>query len=234
MISYVLWFGSVIVPRTALAVTAVVAIGCDGTGMAAPAVGQRPMVVATPPVAASTASAYELLTVPAGMRLDAELDLVLSSTDSRVDDRVLAVVRSTVTVNERIVIPRGSELRGEVIDVAPSGKVEGRARLAFRFHELFANDEEYAIRTAPLIYRADETTRDDAKTIGLGAGAGALLGAIAGGRKGAALGAAIGGGAGTAAVLSTPGDEIRLMPGAGLAIEMLDPVEIRLFDDEGR
>ena len=236
-----------VAPIVALAAVALLAIGCERSGMAAPAQGEVPAEaaepvtrsfaehsVAPPTPRAPAATAYEIVAVAAGMRLDAELNVALASTDNRVDDRVRAVVRSAVTITGRIVIPRGSELRGEVIDVAPSGNVQGRARLAFRFYELFAGDEEYAIRTAPLVYRASGTRREDVKTIALGAGAGALIGAIAGGKKGAAVGSAIGGGAGTAVVLSTPGEDVRLMPGAALTIELLDTVEIRLFDDEGR
>ena len=69
-------------------------------------------------------------------------------------------------------------------------------------------------------YTADGTKTEDAKKIGIGAGAGALIGGLLGGKKGAGAGAAIGGGAGTAVVLTTAGEDVRLRPGT--------PVEVTL------
>jgi hypothetical protein len=64
--------------------------------------------------------------------------------------------------------------------------------------------------------------------IGIPAAGGALIGAIIGGGKGAAIGATIGGGGGTAAVLMTPGKEIRLSSGTTIAVALDGPVDVRV------
>jgi len=68
----------------------------------------------------------------------------------------------------------------------------------------------------------------DATKIGVGAGAGAAIGAILGGKKGAAEGAAVGGGAGTAVVLASKGDEVRLAAGADVTTRLTAPLIVRV------
>ena len=115
-----------------------------------------------------------------------------------------------MTVDGLLAIPEGALAYGTVTNATASGKVKGRARLAFRFDEVDIDSDRYEIRSDALSYRADSTKTEDAKKIGIGAGAGALIGGLLGGKKGA--GAAIGGGAGTAMVLTTAGNEVELPP----------------------
>ena len=80
--------------------------------------------------------------------------------------------------------------------------------------------------------RASKTTKQkDATKIGVGAGAGAVIGGILGGGSGAAKGAAIGGGAGTAVVLSTRGDEVRIPAGTPVTIKLTAPLTVRVRAD---
>ena len=75
---------------------------------------------------------------------------------------------------------------------------------------------------------AEATKGEDAKKIGIGAGAGAAVGALLGGGSGAAKGAVIGGAAGTGAVLATKGKEVRLGPGANVTSRLTAPLTIRV------
>jgi len=119
-------------------------------------------------------------------------------------------------MNTSPVLPAGTEVVGTVTDVKRSGRVKGRALVAYRFNSLRAAGERYDIRTTQLSHQAAATKGDDAKKIGVGAGIGAAIGAIAGGGSGAAKGAAIGGAAGTGAVLATRGKEVELAEGADI------------------
>jgi hypothetical protein len=85
----------------------------------------------------------------------------------------------------------------------------------------------YDIDTKPLSWIAESTKKDDAVKIGAGAAAGAVIGAITGGGKGAAIGSAIGAGGGTAVVLATDGQEIRLAAGRKLSVSLTNPLTIR-------
>jgi hypothetical protein len=117
---------------------------------------------------------------------------------------------------------------GVVTNVERSGRVKGRARVAYRFDSLRFQGEMYRIRTAPLVHEAEATKGEDATKIGAGAAAGAVVGAVLGGGGGAAKGAAIGGAAGTGAVLATRGREVRLGPGAGVNTRLDAPLTLRV------
>jgi hypothetical protein len=171
---------------------------------------------------------YREVTIPAGTTLRLDLSSSLASDTSKVEDAVSARVREAVVVNGQTVVPAGASLAGVVTDVADSGRVKGRARIAYRFNSLTVDEEKYDIATAPTSHVAEATKKADAKKIGIGAGAGAVLGAVIGGGSGAAKGAAIGGGAGTGVVLATKGKEVRLGPGANVTTKLTAPLKLRV------
>jgi hypothetical protein len=171
---------------------------------------------------------YREVTIPAGTTLRLELQSAVSSDQSQVEDTVRASLRQPVTVDGQAVLPKGAEVVGVVTDVARSGRVKGRARVAYRFSSLRHDGERLSIATAPISHQARATKGEDAKKIGVGAGVGAAVGAILGGGSGAAKGAAIGGGAGTGVVLATRGEEVRLGPGADVNTRLTEALVVRV------
>lgn len=166
-------------------------------------------------------------TVPDNTLLDVTLGTSLASNTSRVEQPVHATIANPVVVDGTTVIPAGSSLSGHVTHARESGKVKGRAELAFRFTRLTAGAVTYDIDTKPVSFVAPSTKKDDAVKIGAGAAGGALIGAITGGKKGAAIGTAIGAGAGTGVVLATDGKEISLAEGRRLKVSLTNPLTIR-------
>jgi hypothetical protein len=171
---------------------------------------------------------YQEVTIPAGTTLRLDLRSAVASDTSKIEDTVRATLRQAVIVDGQTVLPTGTELVGTVTDVERSGRVKGRARIAYRFSSLRHDSERYDIRTATIAHQAAATKKKDATKIAIGAGAGAALGAILGGGSGAAKGAAIGGGAGTGAVLATRGDEVRRNPGADITTRLTAPLIVRV------
>jgi hypothetical protein len=171
---------------------------------------------------------YRDVTIPAGTMLRLDLASSIASDTSKVEDAVSAKVREAVVIDGKTVVPAGASLAGVVTDVADSGRVKGRARIVYRFNSLTVDDEQYDIATSPTSHVAAATKGEDAKKIGIGAGAGAVVGAILGGGDGAAKGAAIGGGAGTGVVLATKGKEVRLGPGANVTTKLTAPLTVRV------
>ena len=92
------------------------------------------------------------------------------------------------------------------------GKVKGRGRVGVRFTRItpLSDNEQYRMQTRSWVAVAPATKKKDALTIGLPAAGGAVIGALIDGKKGAGIGAAAGGGAGTAAVLTTRGKDVRV------------------------
>ena len=174
------------------------------------------------------APVYTEVTIPAGTTLRLDLKSSVASDTSKVEDTVRAALRQAVVVNGQTVLPVGTELVGTVTDVARSGRVKGRARVAYRFSSLRHDSERYDITTATIAHEAETTKKKDATKIAVGAGAGAAIGAILGGGGGAAKGAAIGGGAGTGVVLATRGDEVRRGAGADVSTRLTAPLTVRV------
>lgn len=177
--------------------------------------------------APAAATRARTLTIPDSTSLDVELNTSLASDTSRVEDAVRGTVQSPVVIDEVTVVPTGSTLLGHVTSVQESGKIKGRAELGFAFTRLQVGPVTYDISTKPFFYRAEGTKKEDAVKIGIGAAAGAIVGAITGGKKGAAIGTAVGAGGGTAVVLATDGDEIRLASGRTLKVSLTNPLIIR-------
>jgi hypothetical protein len=162
----------------------------------------------------------EPVTVPEGATLPLALETAISSATSRSGDRVVARLAEDVRVGEKVVVPAGSEVRGQVTAAVPSGRVKTRARLAFDFDTLVLEGKEYSIGTEPLDITAGSTRKKDAATVGIGAGAGAVVGAIIDGKKGAGIGALIGGATGTGVVLTNTGKEVELGSGTRLTVRL--------------
>jgi hypothetical protein len=168
------------------------------------------------------------LTIPDGTTLDVTLATAHASDTSRAEEAVRGTLASPVIIDDVTVIPAGATLVGHVTGAQGSGKVKGRAELGIRFERVAVGPVTYDISTKPLYYVAESTKKDDAVKIGVGAAAGAVIGAITGGKKGAAIGSAIGAGGGTAVVLATDGDEVRLASGRQLRVALTEPLTIRL------
>lgn len=187
---------------------------------------EAPAAPGAPP--APAAPRFAEVTLAAGTELPLRLDSALASDESAVEDPVRASLRRDIVVDERAVLPAGTNVAGVVTGVQRSAKVKGRASLAFRFTTLSLDDETYDIRTSSVARRAQGTKRKDAAKIGIGAGAGAVIGGIVGGGKGAAVGTAVGAGTGTGVVLATRGDEVRLAAGTPVTVKLTEPLTLRV------
>ena len=178
--------------------------------------------------AAPARPAFRSVSIPAGTTLPLSLTTSIASDTSAVEDAVSAELTQAITIDGRDVLPAGTQLTGTVTEVAGSGRVKGRAVIAFRFTSLRLGSEQYDVQAAPLSHLAAATKGEDAAKIGIGAGAGAIIGGLLGGKDGAAKGAAVGGGAGAGVVLATKGEEVRLGPGADATTTLSAPLTVRI------
>src|SRR5687768_9702657 len=167
------------------------------------------------------------VTIPDNTVLDVTLDTSHSSEDSRAEERVTGTLASAIEIDGVTAIPAGAKLTGNLTNVKDSGEIKGRAQLGLQFTRLQTGSVTYDIDTKPLSWIAESTKKEDAVKIGAGAAAGAVIGAITGGKKGAAIGSAIGAGGGTAVVLATEGQDIRLAAGRKLKVSLTNPLTIR-------
>ncbi len=172
------------------------------------------------------------VTIPAGTVLRLRVTRGFGSDISRVEDPVSATLSQPVTIAGRTVLRTGSVATGYVSEATRPGKVKGRGRVAVRFTRIHPSSESetYDMRTRSWVAVAPATKKKDALTIGIPAAGGAAIGALVDGKKGAGIGAAVGGGAGTAAVLTTRGKDVRIGRGATLNVRLTSPLTIRIDD----
>ena len=138
------------------------------------------------------------------------------------------VPNGAIAINGDTAIPAGSVLRGTVTDVERSGRVQGRAHLAFAFNEVSMNGGREDLKTNPLNFEAEATKGEDATKVGAGAVGGAILGGILKGKKGAEKGAIAGAAAGSGVVLATRGKEVTVTEGTSVTATLAQPMTVRV------
>ena len=158
------------------------------------------------------------------------LRTAVGSDTSDVEDPVRATLRAPVKANGLQALPTGTVVTGHVTNAQRSGRVKGRAQIAFRFTRIDLPGEGGVtnIRTGTVARQAPATKKRDAATIGGGAVGGAIVGGIVGGGDGAAKGAAIGGAGGTGVVLATRGKEVRMGAGTSVSVKLTQPLTLRV------
>jgi hypothetical protein len=192
-------------PASQAAPAAAPAPAAADKGAAAP---QTPAEAATPP--APEPPKFHEVTIPSGTVLSIKLSTAIASDTSKAEDPVHGALTKPLIVSGTTAVPAGAELVGSVLEAKESGRVKGRASIAFRFSRLIVGTEPHQIHTAQIAREAAADTKGDVKKGAIGGGVGAVVGGIVGGGKGAAIGAGVGAG-GT--VLATKGKEVRLPAG---------------------
>jgi hypothetical protein len=196
-----------------------------------------PPAPAVRPVAAPTprASSGQMITVPTGTRIGVTLENGISTASAKRGDSVYFRTSFPITINNKVVIPVGSYLRGEVTDSKRAGRVKGKGELRIRLNTLILpNGYTVDLNAEPNSTDGNGGTKTDsegkitgpggkgkdAETVATTTATGAGIGAIAGGGKGAGIGAGIGGVAGLAAILFSRGPEAQLPRGSSMDLQL--------------
>ena len=199
----------------------------DATKPAAPdsPAPAAPKPPSKPEPAPPPAPEFREVTIPAGTSLSVTLLSTVASNKSKVEELIKGSIAKPVTVSGVTALPVGTQMLGSVTEAAESGRVKGKAAVAFRFDRLVVDGETVRVHTANVRREAAADTKSDVKKGGLGAGAGAIVGGVVGGGKGAAVGA-VAGGAGT--VLATKGGEVEILSGTVVSVLVQDPITVRV------
>ena len=190
------------------------------------------------------------ISVLAGTHIPLTLRNAVDTKHSHEGDRVYLATAYPITVDGRVVIPRGSFVSGTLTRSKPAGVVKGKGELFIRFDSLSLPNgvtREFRSRLGSAdsldgkVDRKEGTItgeRDksrDAKTTAEGAGIGASVGGIAGAAagspvKGMGIGAAAGAAAGLASVLVKHRPDASLP--AGATVEMILDRDLRYLPSE--
>lgn len=198
------------------------------------------------------------LLVPAGTRLPLVLHNSISTRSAKPGDPVYLETLFPITVENRIVIPAGSYVSGEVVEAKRPGRVKGRGQLSLRLNTMILpNGYTVDFNALPTSagtggnesveeegkVKGDTDKSSDAGTVIRTTTEGTIVGAGVGGLggrtgKGAGIGTIAGAGVGLLAVLLTRGPEVELPRGTNLDVMLdrplyLDEDKIQ-FTDPGR
>ena len=167
------------------------------------------------------------VTLPEGTALKVRTTTAISSKTMKTGDTFTATLMNDLVQDGVTVAPRGSTLRGRVVESDPGGRVKGKASISVGLTSLDVDGNSIPLSTDTFAQEAASSTKKDALKVGIGSGLGAAIGAIAGGGKGAAIGAAAGGGAGGATVLATRGNPAIIASETPLTFHLTAPARVR-------
>jgi len=208
-------------------------ISCVAQEPVGPQTGAPTPVAPAPRPAAPQVGSNDRITVPSGTRVGVVLQNGISTHNAKPGDSVYLQTSFPITQANRIVIPVGSYLRGELLESKRPGKIKGRGEFRMRLDTLILpNGYTVSLNAAPR--SADSGGKEtmdsegkvtgpggkgkDAGTIAETTATGAGIGAIAHGAKGLGIGAGVGAAAGLAAILLTRGPEAELPRGSTMDI----------------
>jgi hypothetical protein len=167
------------------------------------------------------------VTIAAGTLLSARLSETISSNRNKDGDTFFATLDQPLVVDGFVIAERGSRVEGVVSGVEQAGRVRGLAIVGLELtHFTTADGQRIRIRTARFERKGEESRKEDATKVGVGAALGAAIGAMAGGGKGAAIGAAAGGAAGAGTVMATRGKEAVIPVETRISFRIDQPVTV--------
>ena len=182
---------------------------------------------------APKASAEKLL-VPAGTRMPLVLHNAVTTRNAHPGDPVYLETLFPIVIKDRILIPAGTYVQGEIQEAKRPGKVKGQGEIRMRLNSMILpNGYTVDFNAIPTNagtggnestdsegkIKGDTNKAGDVGTIVKSTGVGAGIGAIATqSAKGAGVGAGVGAAVGLAAVLLTRGPEMELPRGTTVDI----------------
>lgn len=207
--------------------------------------------LASTPRAASRSTANRSIVVPTRTTIPLELRASLSSRTARVGQRIYCDTVYPIVVNNRVIIPAGSYVKGTITQVVRPGRVKGKAQMGLRFDSItlpsgithgisatlsgFAGNGKEGFSKTESKVEGEGSKGKDAATVAISGAEAATIGAIAGSAGGhaataASVGGAMGALGGLVYVLATRGKDIVLPAGTNLELELLRPLSF--YPDE--
>ena len=195
----------------------------------------------------------EGITAPGGTVIPIVLTDYLNTRNSKAGDVFYAETAYPIWIQQTLVIPKGSNIRGTVTEVVRPGRIKGKGRLTVRFDDvLLPNGVRHSLNAVfrgihgpgdETVDRRSESVEgrgsagEDAETVIGTTTSGALLGTVIGAGQGSAgTGAAVGAGAGAVAgiaqVIFSRGRELVINPGTRFDLELKQPIRFALNELE--
>lgn len=172
--------------------------------------------------AAAVEESVDMVTIPAGTRVQVEIVEAVSSATASVGQRVDFRVAEGVVIGDTVAIPQGAAFEGQVVLAEKAERPQKPGKLQIDVDQLSVRGTEKRI-DASFAAKGKGSHEEDARDVGIGAVLGAVVGAIAGGKDGAIAGIVLGGGG---VFLATKGEDVEFPAGTRLVLELDEAVDV--------
>lgn len=168
---------------------------------------KQPVKTQSPSTPVASAPASTAATLPVGTPVRIKLETALSTSSTVAGDTFSGRVLEDVKLNQKVILPVGATLQGQVVRVSEPRRIKGKPMIQLLPQVvILPNGEKYAINAAVVdTNKINGTSVDDegrikgpghtdrdVMEIGAGTGVGAIVGGIAAGGKGSLIGAGLG------------------------------------------
>lgn len=155
-------------------------------------------------------SSSRSVTIPAGTRISIRTIDAIDSTKNRVGDRFQASLEEALSIDGKVVVPKGADVYGRLEESRATGTFAGRSELRIELTGIVVNGQTVPLVTGEYEVSGKSKGESTAKRTVGGAAIGSIFGALAGGGKGAAIGAGTGATVGAASEAITKGDQVKI------------------------
>jgi type IV secretion system protein VirB10 len=222
-----------------------------------PPASSAPLPGAASPVSTPTpASTSEHVVVPLGTRLPLLLRNGINTRTAKAGDSVYFETAYPIAVNNKIAIPMGTFVRGQILEAKRPGRIKGRGEFRIALQQMtYPNGYTIELRATPSSVDRDgqegvdsegkikgpSSKGRDIATVLVASGGGAYIGALAGGiandapGRGALIGGGIAGAGALIAILATRGPEAELPRGTAMDVTFDRPLilDVALLSGNG-
>jgi hypothetical protein len=208
-------------------------------------------LTSAPPPAPATAGptsptpANSQIAVPTGTRLPLLLRNGINTRTAKAGDSVYFETAYPIAVNNKIAIPMGTFVRGQILEAKRPGRIKGRGEFRIALQQMtYPNGYTIELRATPSSVDRDgqegvdsegkikgpSSAGKDTATVLLATGGGAYIGAITGAivndapGRGALIGGGIAGAGALIAILATRGPEAELPRGTAMDVTFDRPL----------
>jgi hypothetical protein len=217
-----------------------------------PSAGLPPAAASVTPQTANAAAPApnsEQVVVPIGTRLPLLLRNGINTRTAKAGDSVYFETAYPIAVNNKIAIPMGTFVRGQILEAKRPGRIKGRGEFRIALQQMtYPNGYTIELRATPSSVDRDgqedgqegvdsegkikgpSSKGRDTATVLLATGGGAYIGAITGGivndapGRGALIGGGIAGAGALIAILATRGPEAELPRGTAMDVTFDRPL----------
>ena len=173
-------------------------------------------------------------TIPEGSVVTVRTIDAIDSSTSSAGQVFRGSLDAPVVVDDRVVLPKGLNVKLKLVEAASAGKFKGRSELTVSLESISYQGKTYTLSSSDVQEKGASRGKRSAAVIGGGAVLGALIGGLAGGGKGAAIGAGVGAGGGTAVQAATKGEKVRIPSETRLEFTLHAPVAVTYFPAKKR